>query len=202
MVVVPQGRVFVLHQSVRRIIWKIVVTGLPGLECIERIAVIFRGLKPAVAVDGGNRFANADGIVLGEGVACVVLKRLAEEGVRSKKLTVSHAFHSPLMEPMLEAFAKAASKVAFQPPRIALISNVTGLLARRGEVEQASYWVRHVREAVQFLSGMRTLEERGCRVFLEVGPSPTLLGMGRRCVSDDEAAAFLQRREQRRQRGL
>ncbi|MCK6562456.1 SDR family NAD(P)-dependent oxidoreductase [bacterium] len=131
-----------------------------------------------------------------EAVAAIV-KALEAEGIKSKALTVSHAFHSPLMEPMLDAFERIAAEIAFQPPRVPLISNVTG---RRLEIEswQAGsapvahqsgafpnpqiYWRRHVREAVRFAASLHTLQEMGCQVFLELGPNPTLLGMAKACV--------------------
>ncbi|PYQ40337.1 MAG: hypothetical protein DMF77_18645, partial [Acidobacteria bacterium] len=111
----------------------------------------------------------------------------AREGVRTKRLVVSHAFHSALMEPVLEEFERVAGAVKYAAPRKAFISNVTGRVM--GEEEcGADYWRRHAREAVRFGDGMKALWEQGYRVFLEVGPSPTLLGMGRQCVSESEAS--------------
>ncbi|MGQ4807008.1 6-deoxyerythronolide-B synthase EryA1, modules 1 and 2 [Candidatus Entotheonellaceae bacterium PAL068K] len=110
-----------------------------------------------------------------------VLSRLETEGVKKRQLTVSHAFHSPLMEPMLTEFAQVAQQVIYAEPQLALVSNVTGQLAT-AEVQAPEYWVRHVREAVRFADGMATLHEQGCEVFVEIGPQPTLLGMGRQCL--------------------
>ena len=114
-----------------------------------------------------------------------VTKALEAEGVKTKKLSVSHAFHSPLMEPMLEAFKKVASEVKFSSPTINLISNIAGELATK-EVETAEYWCRHVRQPVKFEAGMETLHKQGYKVFVEIGPQPTLLGMGRQCLPSDE----------------
>ena len=108
---------------------------------------------------------------------------LKAEGVKAKKLTVSHAFHSPLMEPMLTAFERVAADIAYSLPKIKLISNVTGELAT-AELANPEYWCRHVRQAVRFAAGMETLHQQGYEVFLEIGAQPTLLGMGRYCLPE------------------
>ena len=110
-----------------------------------------------------------------------VCARLSKEGIATKRLEVSHAFHSPLMEPMLKDFEEALAKVVFSPSRIALISNVTGEEAT-GEVTKPAYWVKQAREGVKFEAGMRALQRRGITVFLEAGPQPTLLGLGASCL--------------------
>lgn len=113
-----------------------------------------------------------------------ILKKFAAAGIKAKPLTVSHAFHSPLMEPMLETFGRIAAKVRFSPPRLALISNLTGRMVPPEEITKADYWVRHVREAVRFAASMQALQEKGYQVFLELGPTPTLLGMGGKCLPE------------------
>ena len=115
-----------------------------------------------------------------------ILDELASERIRAVQLKVSHAFHSPLMEPMLTFFEEIAAEVEYSAPRIDLISNVTGQLVENNEVCEASYWRRHVREPVRFASGIETLHEHGYEMFLEIGPTPTLLGMGTRCLSDGD----------------
>ncbi len=113
--------------------------------------------------------------------------RFAAEGVKTQALVVSHAFHSPLMRPMLDEFAREASEISFAAPRVAYVSNLTGTMLGPGEIPGAEYWCRHVMAPVQFAVSVRTLFDAGYRVFLEVGPTPTLLGMARRAV-DGEAA--------------
>ncbi len=120
-----------------------------------------------------------------------VCAAIASTGARTQLLAVSHAFHSPLLEPALDAFEAAAARVRFSAPQIGYVSNVTGRLAGADEVANARYWRRHAREAVQFAAGMQTLWAQGCRVFVEIGPSATLLGMARLCVPDLPEVAWL-----------
>ncbi|HAZ48487.1 MAG TPA: short-chain dehydrogenase [Cyanobacteria bacterium UBA11369] len=103
---------------------------------------------------------------------------LEAEGIKTKKLNVSHAFHSPLMEPMLADFHRVAAEISYSLPQIKLISNLTGEIAT-AEIATPEYWCRHVREAVKFAHSMETLFQQGYEVFLEIGPKPTLSGMGR-----------------------
>jgi acyl transferase domain-containing protein len=114
-----------------------------------------------------------------------VVDHFTAKGIESHALKVSQAFHSALVEPMLVEFARVAERVTFSAPRLDLVSNLTGTLAGP-EVTRSDYWCRHAREPVRFLEGMRTLAEQGAAVFLEIGPHPVLLGMGRRCVSQPD----------------
>ncbi|MFB1483790.1 type I polyketide synthase [Corallococcus sp. RDP092CA] len=109
---------------------------------------------------------------------------LRAQGIRVTPLKVSHAFHSPLMQPMLADFERVARQVTYAPPALPLVSNVTGVLAG-DDVATADYWCRHVLAPVDFDRGMRTLHAEGCGIFVEIGPKATLLGLGRDCVPSD-----------------
>ncbi|WP_332961286.1 type I polyketide synthase, partial [Microcoleus sp. AR_TQ3_B6] len=110
------------------------------------------------------------------------LEQLKSQGITVQPLQVSHAFHSPLIEPCLDEFERQAARVQFKAPAIPLISNLTGEMLKAGEIPDANYWRRHMRETVQFAAGMNTLTQQGYSIFLEIGPSSTLLGMGKRCL--------------------
>ncbi|MFQ3617772.1 MAG: aminotransferase class I/II-fold pyridoxal phosphate-dependent enzyme [Cyanobacteriota bacterium] len=121
-------------------------------------------------------------VISGEKTA---LSKLVEqwtaEGIKTTPLNVSHAFHSPLMSPMLAEFAQVANTVTYHTPQIPLISNVTGDRIV-GDIAMPDYWVQHICQPVRFRQGMDTLQQEGCGAFLEIGAKPILLGMGRLCV--------------------
>ncbi|MFC7994316.1 SDR family NAD(P)-dependent oxidoreductase [Streptomyces pilosus] len=96
---------------------------------------------------------------------------------RTTRLKVSHAFHSPLMEPMLAEFGKIAATLTYREATLPVVSNVTGRLAEPGELQDPEYWVRHVRETVRYHDGLGSLAARGVRRFLEVGPAPVLTAL-------------------------
>ncbi|WP_444543301.1 type I polyketide synthase [Longimycelium tulufanense] len=107
------------------------------------------------------------------------------EGRRTRRLRVSHAFHSPQMDGMLEEFGRVAEKLTFHPPQIPIVSNITGELATDDQLCSPEYWVRHARETVRFREGMRRLVAEGIRAFLEVGPSGVLTAMGQDCLTEE-----------------
>jgi natural product biosynthesis luciferase-like monooxygenase protein/amino acid adenylation domain-containing protein len=117
----------------------------------------------------------------------LIVQHLQTEGVRAHPLSVSHAFHSPLMDPMLDAFEQVAREVAFAPLHIPLVCNLTGQLLPAGDTLDADYWRRHAREAVQFTAGIQTLSAHGYDLFLELGPTPALSHMGKRCLPTNSA---------------
>jgi acyl transferase domain-containing protein/Zn-dependent alcohol dehydrogenase/acyl carrier protein len=137
------------------------------------------------AVNGPNNI-----VISGEGTAVsAILDQLKADGIKSRDLTVSHAFHSPLMEPILQSFAQVAASVTYHAPQIDLVSNVTGRFAAPDEVTNADYWRDHVRAAVRFADSVQALRSAGYHVLIECGPQPTLLGMAQRIPLPDGAAA-------------
>ncbi|WP_141708281.1 type I polyketide synthase, partial [Micromonospora marina] len=114
-----------------------------------------------------------------------------DRGVRTRRLTVSHAFHSPLMEPMLAEFRQTLDGLTFHWPVLPIVSNLTGQVADPDDIGTPDYWVRHVRETVRFADGVASLRERNVRTFLELGPDAVLAGMVGACLPDDDAAAVV-----------
>ena len=116
-----------------------------------------------------------------------VLQDLEAAGIGSQRLRVSHGFHSPAMAAIQAEFAAAAAQVSYGKAQIGIVSNLTGRLAEAGEMERADYWVRQLRQPVRFRQTMETLREQGCGIYLEIGPKPTLLGLGQQCLGADAA---------------
>ncbi len=108
----------------------------------------------------------------------------AQQGIKFKPLNVSHAFHSPRMDPMLDEFERIAAEITYASPKIRFISDVSGEFARGAQIANPRYWRDHVRQPVQFLGSIQTLYREGFDVFVEIGPNPTLSGMGQRILAD------------------
>ncbi|WP_413813208.1 type I polyketide synthase [Streptomyces sp. OE57] len=193
---------------------EVVAAHVAGVLSLEDAAVLVaaRGRLMEGLPEGGAMVAVGAGEervrpLLGEGVgiaavngsAAVVLSgdeepvlRVAEElsgqGCRTRRLAVSHAFHSARMEPMLEEFRRVVEGLSFAAPEIPLMSNATGELVDAEVVCSPEYWVEHVRSAVRFADGVRALAEYGVSTYLELGPDGTLSAMGRECLDDGHAA--------------
>ncbi|MEM7127079.1 MAG: SDR family NAD(P)-dependent oxidoreductase [Chloroflexota bacterium] len=138
----------------------------------EQAIASYKGEVSIAAING------PDSIVLSGKREAIqeITEQLAAENIQTRKLAVSHAFHSPLMEPMLNDFHRVAATITYHKPKLRLVSNCTGQLAGN-EVMTPEYWVQHVRETVRFADGIATLNEQNIDIFLEIGPKPTLLGM-------------------------
>ncbi|WP_344598719.1 type I polyketide synthase, partial [Streptomyces violaceusniger] len=126
-----------------------------------------------------------------EDAALEIASGFEAQGRKTKRLTVSHAFHSPLMDPMLEPFRKVAESLTYEAPKIPVVSHLTGGIAPAAEIATADFWVRHVREAVRFLDGMRAMEAQGVTTYLELGPDGVLSALGQECLAgESEHVAF------------
>ncbi|MCB9680977.1 MAG: SDR family NAD(P)-dependent oxidoreductase [Alphaproteobacteria bacterium] len=131
-----------------------------------------------IAADNGPTSVVISGDVEGVEAVCAAFDA---RDVGTRRLTVSHAFHSALMEPMLDPFREVARSLTMRPPTIPILSNVTGALAD-AQMATPEYWVRHVRGAVRFREAIEAIAARGVGAMLELGPEATLIGMARRCV--------------------
>ncbi|WP_406674800.1 type I polyketide synthase [Nonomuraea sp. N2-4H] len=134
---------------------------------------------------------NAPGAVVVSGAAAQVDEVVAwarEQGHRTRPLRVSHAFHSPLMEPMLAEFEQVVTKLTLRRPELAVVSNVSGDLAGE-EITEPSYWVEHVRRPVRFADSVTTLHEQGVTCFIEAGPDAQLTPMIEQTLTQHEEPA-------------
>ncbi|WP_203759459.1 type I polyketide synthase, partial [Actinoplanes octamycinicus] len=176
---------------------------LPAGGVMVALAATEEQVRPLLGPAVDIAAVNAPNAVVISGAAEAVDRIVAALDVRSTRLTVSHAFHSPLMDPMLTDFAEALRGITFHPPAIPIVSDVTGALADPEALATPAYWVRHVREAVRFADAVTTLRDAGVRTFLEVGPDAVLTGMARQTLDDEGLAVVaLQRRNRSEEREL
>ncbi len=121
----------------------------------------------------------------------LIVDALRQDGVKSQQLSVSHAFHSQLMDPILDEFERMAKSIQYHSPQIGVISNVSGTLIVDDSMACADYWRAHVRQAVRFADGIQALHNEGYRFHLEIGPTPTLLGLASRCEPSNPEDVWL-----------
>ncbi|MGW5106289.1 type I polyketide synthase [Nocardia sp. NPDC004123] len=150
------------------------------------VAAMIVGFGDRVSVAAVN--APAAVVVSGdEDAVDEIDRRFTAQGRKTNRLRVSHAFHSPRMEPMLAEFETLAARVTFNAPRIPLVSNVSGRIAG-DEILAPEYWVSQVRAAVRYADGVETLTASGVRRFLEIGPDAVLAAMTRQTLPAEAEA--------------
>ena len=136
----------------------------------DELRPLIRGGVGIAAVNGPHSVVVSGG----EQAVCAITDQLREQGRRVHRLAVSHAFHSPLMQPMLAEFEEIAAGIALAQAVIPIVSNVTGEVADEG-FGSAQYWTRHIRGTVRFADSARSLESAGVTRFCEVGPNSGLI---------------------------
>lgn len=149
----------------------------------ERVVTAIQPYKNEISIAAVNGPKNV--VISGKRSAIRALcQSLKSEGTTMVVLKVSHAFHSPLMGPMLGAFENIVREVTFASPRINLISNANGQLDNK-EIATPEYWVDHIQKPVRFADSMATLNRENYKIFLEIGPKPVLMGMGCQCLPEN-----------------
>ncbi|MET9678438.1 SDR family NAD(P)-dependent oxidoreductase, partial [Streptomyces sp. NPDC006482] len=147
---------------------------------------------PLLPADGRAGVAAVNGpsalVISGDEDAVLEVAEVCKaQGWKTKRLRVSHAFHSARMEPMLDEFRSVAAGLAYAEPRIPVVSTLTGSLVGLGRLGTADYWTQHVRQPVRFADAVRDLRTAGTTRFLEIGPDAVLTAMARETL--DAAAA-------------
>src|ERR1043166_4892272 len=117
--------------------------------------------------------------------------RLRSSGIEGHRLRTSHAFHSSMMESIIDPFRDAVAALHPQPPKVPYVSNLTGTWIRADEATSPAFWARHLRAPVRFWSGFTTLVEKGSAIFIEVGPGSTLTGMLRGAIESNQKISAL-----------
>jgi polyketide synthase 12 len=156
-------------------------------------------VRPLLNAEVGIAAVNGPASVVISGAqkaVAAVTDRLRATGRRVHQLAVSHAFHSPLMEPMIDEFATVAGGLAIGQPTIPIVSNVTGGLAG-DDFASAAYWKRHIREAVRFADSIRFAHAAGATRFFEVGPSGGLTVSIEECLPDSPVTTMSALRKDR-----
>ncbi|WP_240627731.1 type I polyketide synthase [Streptomyces scopuliridis] len=153
---------------------------------VDEVEPLLRGTGVSIAAVNGPGSAVVSG---DEEAVAAVVAHWASRGRRTSRLTVSHAFHSARMEPMLDAFREVADTLTFHAPTIPVISNVTGRVV--DGIDTPDHWVRQIREPVRFHDGLLTLRDMGCTTYLELGPDAVLAPLARDALSDPHGAAFV-----------
>ncbi len=155
----------------------------------EKVVAALNGFGQKVSIAAEN--APGQQVISGNREAVQqVCDLLQQEGIRSKMLDVSHAFHSTLMEPMLDEFGKIISNIHFSSPQLPVISNITGELCT-DEMASPDYWVKHIRATVLFTRGVKTLESLGVTLALEAGPHPVLTSLAQLNTAEDSAIHWI-----------
>ncbi|MEV0537806.1 SDR family NAD(P)-dependent oxidoreductase, partial [Kitasatospora sp. NPDC050463] len=152
--------------------------------------------------EAGIAAVNGPAAVVVSGTEAAIAAIEAQTTARTKRLRVSHAFHSPLMDPMLADFRAALADIVFHEPTIQVVSNLTGHLAEPGQLTTPDYWVNHVRQAVRFADGVTAARATGATVLVELGPDGTLTGLAQQTLDSGETFVPTTRKDRSETRTL
>ncbi|MBE8994630.1 non-ribosomal peptide synthetase/type I polyketide synthase [Microcystis aeruginosa] len=149
----------------------------------ERVKAVIEPYTNEVAIAAINGPENL--VISGKAtIIAQIILHLTAAGIESRPLKVSHAFHSPLLEPILDSLEQEAAAISYQPLQIPLVANLTGKVLPEGAIIDARYWRNQARNPVQFYGSIQTLIEQKFSLFLEVSPKPTLSRLGQQCCPE------------------
>ncbi|WP_049579877.1 type I polyketide synthase, partial [Streptomyces sp. SBT349] len=153
------------------------------------VAPLLKGATGEIAIAA----VNGPGAIVLSGAEDTVLDvaaRLAEQGRKTKRLKVGHAFHSPLMAPMLDEFRAVIARLRPRPAAIPVISTLTGAPAKDGQFATPEYWADQVRHAVRFADAVTALRDQGAETLVEVGPGGGLTALALDTLGTDHQGCF------------
>ncbi|SED61580.1 type I polyketide synthase [Streptomyces sp. PAN_FS17] len=165
---------------------------LPEGGAMVAVAVPEDTVRPLLGDDVALAAVNGPASVVLSGAEAAVLAvadRLRDAGHRTHRLAVSHAFHSPLMTPVLDDFRAVVAGLTFNDPRLPVVSTVTGRTATASELRDPDHWTRHTVATVRFADAVHTLAAQGVRAHLELGPDAVLSPLVDETLTDPETNA-------------
>jgi len=162
-----------------------VMASLPATE--EEIVPLVAEMADSVAIAALN--TNQSVVISGRSEAVQqIVARMEQQGRQARYLQVSHPFHSPVMDPILDAFEQAAAAVTPSFASIPMVSGLTGRIAAGDDFRSPGYWRRQLREPVRFGAALETLLQQGYSTFVEIGSTPILCGFGKSLSADPRIA--------------
>jgi acyl transferase domain-containing protein/D-arabinose 1-dehydrogenase-like Zn-dependent alcohol dehydrogenase/acyl carrier protein len=156
----------------------------------DEVAESLEGLEDSLSIAAVNGPTAV--VISGDATAVDRLRdRWQGEGRKTKRLAVSHAFHSPLIEPMLDSFAAVTASLTYEEPRLPIVSNTSGALLAPEQATDPAYWVAHARAPVRFADAVSTLAGEGASTYVEIGPAPVLTAIASTVLDAEGEAALI-----------
>ncbi|WP_442929756.1 type I polyketide synthase [Micromonospora sp. WMMC250] len=152
------------------------------------VTALLTGLEGRVSIAAVNG-PTATVIAGDEDAVLAVADRWHHQGGQARRLRVSHAFHSPRIDPMLEQFRQVAQALSYHPPQVPIISNLTGQPVSADQICDPDYWVQHARRPVRFADSIAWLAGHGISAFLEAGPGGVLTALAQDTLDHDQRNA-------------
>ncbi|GFE67449.1 type I polyketide synthase [Chroococcus sp. FPU101] len=154
------------------------------MASFEKVQEVIQSYQPQIVIAAINSPQNI--VISGQNqVIEQVILDLEQEGIKTTQLNVSHAFHSPLMQPILKDFSEVTQSISYSLPQLPIVSNISGTIATN-EIATPQYWCDHVCHPVKFAQSINTVAKERCDIFLEIGSKPILLGIARTILDENQ----------------